>query len=1393
MDPTHKRILRSISLKLRHILEGEYDETGVFNAGDLERELNRIGIWRDRPVKPVIELPHLVEGDRNCREMVDAYLSLREEAQVKQEEAVVDFIRESAYTWANRLLALRCMEAREIIDPVIKQEESYAGRSMVHARYCRNNPDACSGEDDGLLGMLFAEWSVRSRDLPGLFDLAAPAVSLRPSVAALKRCITLLSGNEPLSGGLVASDEVFAAPDALGWAYQYWNAEEKDRVFEKVRTVKGAKIHGSDIIPATQLYTEPYMVKFLVQNSLGAIWVQMHPESPLIGAMEYYVRDADRAPVTVKKVEELTFLDPACGSGHFLIEAFDLLYQMYDEAGWKDPAEICRSILNNNLFGIDIDERAVQITRTALFMKASEKVFGLSGESLTGFHDHIIATNIRLPEGKDHLQEFLAKHPDDIILQPALEQVFSGLSNVHELGSLVQIEEPVEEELKKIRRQLGGQQTLTGKIHGQAQIWTSETDEDWDRIKRDSIARVRSHFMEEAERTSPVERFFAQSAVQGLSLFDLLSRRYDVVAANPPYMGSGNMGAFLKKYVERHYKEGKRDLFAAFILRNLGLTKQGGKIAMVTQQSWMFLRSYADLRSLNEQKVKKNQKERFKGILNETCMEILIQLGEHAFNETAAAGAFVALFILSKNKPRVSQDITAIRLIEFRDSTKKSKALIENIISLNLGQKPKNVYKEKQNQFLKIHNSPICYDLVPEIFTSLFDNSTIEQFIYVRQGVATTNNNRFLRFIHEIAFIGEKWFLYHKGGGYCKWKGLEKFVINWQNDGLIIKTSIDSRPDQFVWQMRMPQSEIFFQKGLVYNFICRGSLSVRYIENSVFDVASPFIKLDESLIRPISCLMNAYISSYILRKIVQDLKFHAGYIIQLPIPKQFSLHSEIYKSIFDICYKCKEVEIFQDLLEKEFNNYGYNELQPLMVGNKLVFSTIRHTIEGFLEVCIFSSFNISNIHTIENIINQISTPAGWFPLITNYDSLPPLPDDIPELPQEVIDYISTHNRIPLNDSIKPRLQSLYEFGPGVKGDELEETADDDEEEVVVGAYIPIPAETFLEELSQKMEIHPISVYWLLKEGIEQEGWRCIPEESRLLKDRLTVIILRLLGHRWPKQIEADEPIPDWADTDGIIPIIGGAGESTLLERVRERIVGDGEDVTTFEGYCKEVLGVSLEQWLASEFFKHHISQFKKRPVAWQLSSSPVSRGRGGKKQPAFSCLIYCQKVDNDILQKVSTQYVRTLITSYEIELRSLETRGELTPEQETRRMQLEAWSVELEEFCKKLESTAEIGFVSPLLSTLIIGEPLDLWTSRDGIVPPPGTQESFLLQEQRYDPDINDGVRVNIAPLQKAGVLAAEVIAKKDVEKAISDRAEWRADERRWCREGKLPRPGWWK
>lgn len=677
----HKKTLKALVLDLRHLLEGTYNGNGKWQAGDLEQRLAAIGVRRDRDPIPADELPHLSPEDRKAREIVDVYLALRRDAWISYAEAIAEFVRETAYTWANRLLALRCMEARELIDEVILQKEVYGGRSLEHHRLAQRRPELCTGEDDGLFASLDKVFAEQSKRLPLLFDPIAPGIALRPSPAAIKRCIALLSGKETVKNQEPASDDLFKAPDGLGWAYQYWNTEEKDRVFERVRIQKGAKIEGADIVPATQLYTEPYMVKFLVQNSLGAIWMEMHPKSRLHEEWEYFVPFADRAPVEKKPVQEISFFDPACGSGHFLLEAFNLFCTMYEEEGKQtEPSEICRSILERNLYGTDIDERAVQIAEAVLWMKAAEKAF-----QFPGANTNLVASNIRLPKGKDHLKEFLAKNPQDSPLKPALEIILDGMERADELGSLLQITRPVEKELQQLKSRHDALQSNGDKVQQEMFKPTLiqgrlpfgvESYKEW---KQKTLAALKSHFATESESADLVQSFFGRSAGQSLLLLDLLSRRYDVVAANPPYMGSKNMGPVLKKYVERHYPLGKRDLYAAFILRCLELATDRGRVAMVTQQSWMFLRSFADLRAAED------PDSSFQGLLRETTIEALAHLGPGAFGEISGEVVNTVLFSLTKAAPDSDHRLTAFRLIGPKSPEEKDRLLRQALNSIKNG------------------------------------------------------------------------------------------------------------------------------------------------------------------------------------------------------------------------------------------------------------------------------------------------------------------------------------------------------------------------------------------------------------------------------------------------------------------------------------------------------------------------------------------------------------------------------------------------------------------------------------------------------------------------------------------------------------------------------------
>jgi hypothetical protein len=1591
MTPDQKKILRTLVLELRHQLEGWYDADGHWQAGDLETRLAALGVRRGQAPRPVRELAHLNEEDRTARQAVDTYLTLRQAAGISLDAAVAEFIREAAYSWANRLLALRCMEARELLDPqVIEQKEAYGGKSLAHQRLTQREPALCQGEDGGLVTVLRRAFTAQAVAYPRVFNPQAAAVALQPSTACLTQIIRLLSGTERLRGQMVATPAVFAAPDALGWAYQFWNSEEKARIDDRYKEQK-TKIEGADIVPETQLYTEHYMVQFLLQNSLGATWAQMHPGSRLPATWPMWFAQADRAPLPAdapRHLRDLTLLDPACGSGHFLIEAANLLWSMYEEEGEvTDPVERATAILTRNLHGLDIDARAIQIAEITLGLWAAEKVWQAAGAICAIAPTGLLATNLRLPRGEAALTGFLARHPDDVKFKPALEQVFAALQHADEIGALLNIEVVFDRALDQLRESLaaGGQavqQTLFAPVVAGTQITIFTPPElgtiDWKQWRSDLIARLAQHFAEEARVADPVAAAFGASASEALRIIAVMTKGYDVVVANPPYMGSKKMGPVLLRHVGGHYAAGKRDLFAAFILRCRELAKPGGRVAMVTQQSWMFLSSYADLRTGEHED----------GLLHTATLESLAHLGPGAWAEIGGEVVNSALFTFVKAVPPESHRLTAARLVGGRGPDEKERGL------LAAARDGSNLSKIRQSVFLKIPSSPLSYWLTPRLLDILVTYPRLNTIADVRQGLATCDNQRFLRCVWEVP-TDSRWVPYAKGGRYQKWAGLEWLVVDWQFNGRRVKRFVVTIPGNESYSRRVASESHYFRNGLTYTQMCRGSLGTRLLQSSIFDVKSMTIFPNHVGIdlHGLSALLTNRTLSYFLRVVTQNLEFHAGYVAQAPVV------AEALDELAPLgqCTRTLKLELAaSDGTESQ-------ACASAIAQDTQRLAAVLHSAEAAIEHQVMTAFALGPEDRAQ-ILAETGTPAGFQPLVTGYDRLPVVPDLT--IPDAVHQHVASLPHIPADAALRSKVQAA--FTSGAAGDDATDTdeegpeADDDGETTVVGGCIPIPAETFLERLSLQVGLHPISVAHLIAEGTAQHGWRCLSEERRLLADRLTVAVLRCFGHRWPAEIRAGmAPIAD-ADADGIIPLSedlrrpDNSIETTLAQRVAPRLAEFGLDLPGTERLARKVFDTDLTTWLHRSFAAHHGTQFKRRPLVWQIQS----RKPRGDRSPTCALALYYHKLDGDLLPKLRRSYLAEVIRRAETESRTLAAvpAAARSDRQSARVAELEQQLDDLRAMDQRVQEIEQDGFrpsapaqrdrlqtialteawhsligrwldrlnehlaptllptwattaaaanlcdeaeawlrqdlgrlavwctdilpvpkastlpadpaeittailapritdeafhvrrkavdgslsrwrhrvdrkalaplreelkatkeqtkqlrkvlrnadptgdqtvnnglraqlaaherriavvekelerlteglkatIDPVVAWLdaadqdpaltwapwLAAQPLyDRWTSIDGARPLPASIPAFVAQECRYWPDLNDGVRVNIAPFQRAGLLAFEPLQRKDIEEALSDRITWRADERKWVRQGDLPQPGWW-
>lgn len=660
---------------------------------------------------------------------------LRDEA--KDRDALVERV---AYTWFNRLCALRLMDSRGYtpVSVVTPRAGETMPAILADARrgvFCPEFPlkkgdrqkvvDLLSGSTGSVnpLGeayviLLLSACDHYAKPIPDLFGADLGTVNAMRLLAPT----SLLSEGSVLQGIVEGmDDENCGEVEVMGWLYQYYIAEKHDEVYAGFK--KNKKAGAAEIGPATQLFTPHWIVRYLVENSLGRLWMLNFPDSGLAERMDYYIapEEPEEDFLRIDSPEDITFLDPAMGSGHILVYAFDLLYDMYLEEGYR-PAEIPTLILQKNLTGFEIDKRAAEIAAFALAIKAREKD--------AGFFDHAAQPDLTVFRSI----HFDASELQDAGLISADAKLLDALAHLDEVGSLCQ-PDPA------------------------------------DVILLDNAS----------ENLAKKSGLFASHALGNIAdaaqVVDQLSRRFDVVVANPPYMGSGNMNAWLSGWVKDSYPDGNNDLCTCFIKRGLTFAKGHGYAALITMQSWMFLGSYEQMRKI---------------IINHFAIESMAHLGTRAFDAIAGEVVSTTATVFRNGGPATKG--TYIRLVDTLGEIEKSLALQESIKNPICGR----LYYVDQQSFKSIPGWPIAYWASAQIIKAFETLPPLDTVANFSIGIKTGNNSQFLRYWWEISFLKMKlnasgvedtfdtafhWFPCNKGGSYRKWYGNTEFVIDWRDDG----------------------------------------------------------------------------------------------------------------------------------------------------------------------------------------------------------------------------------------------------------------------------------------------------------------------------------------------------------------------------------------------------------------------------------------------------------------------------------------------------------------------------------------------------------------------------------------------------------------------------------
>ncbi|MCA2450717.1 BREX-1 system adenine-specific DNA-methyltransferase PglX [Vibrio alginolyticus] len=763
------------------------------------------------------------------------------------------FINEMAFTWFNRFTAIRFMEVNGYLDHgfrmLSKEEGSEFGQGfeiLAHAADVAedlglNKSDivemllAGDKEEELYRELLLAQCHQLSKIMPFMFEKLDDATELLlpDNLTKTDSILKELVNDVP--------EDNWREIEVIGWLYQFYISEHKDAVIGKV-------VKKEDIPAATQLFTPNWIVKYLVQNSLGRQWLATYPDSELKDKMEYYISPAEQSDEVIEQLkaitptsidpEQIKVLDPACGSGHILVEVYEVLREIYLERGYR-LREIPELILTKNIYGLDIDDRAAQMAAFAVLMKAREddrRIFSRVVDNHIQLNIHAIQSTENLDINKlwvdldldgnkqtGSMGDLFAEESDFVETSKENQKFFDLVHYLKvqfidgkNLGSLIKIEakylEPLADLIKKLI-----DKALT---------------------KEPTASQAANELLPVAEQAL------------------VLANQYDVVVANPPYIGTKGMNSELKKFARNTFPDSKSDLFAIYIERCINYGKENAEIGMVTPYVWMFISSYEKLRD--------------KILFNHTIAD-LIQLEYNAF---APACIPVCTFTIKKAHIH-NYNGSYIRLSDFRGADNQPIKTSEAISNPSCGW----FYTFKPVDFCKIPGSPIAYWLpnaIKDAFKSSSNIDTLSDFTGSQN--ITGDNNKYLRRFWEIeqSKLGSEWIIYSKGGSYRKWYGNFEYVVDWSDKG---KKFYKTNPTS-----NLLNEKYWFREGICYSDLTSGDYSARYFpEGCIYDKKGPAFHVSGQNLKTIQAILNTPIGTYIFKALNPTLTLQVREVKSFPI------------------------------------------------------------------------------------------------------------------------------------------------------------------------------------------------------------------------------------------------------------------------------------------------------------------------------------------------------------------------------------------------------------------------------------------------------------------------------------------------------------------------------
>ena len=1079
-----------------------------------DNRFSRMGL-RKEAATPVEQIPaEHQEKRRKLDELMSSHLSELGD----YEEARQAAINECVFTLFNRIAAIKVMESKELFPEIITRRKENSGRSFEHNVWLENHPEERNAEREGLKHFLSDQFDSLGEHIP-LYRSDYP-YALLPTADELNEIIEKFNAVEEEAD---CGADVWKGDDILGWLYENFNAVEKEALKQS-----GEKTEYNKVSLQSQVYTPQWVVKFLVDNTLGKAYMEMFPDSRI--KEKYQIANIPAHQVRhPKDLRQMRLLDPACGSGNFLIYAFSLFYDLYVdqmENYERDYSrrDIPKMIVENNLFGVDLDERAAQISQIALFIKARE----LGGHrSHWPAYTNVVSTHFFLPKYGE-LQgtfEILGSWSQKQIT--AIEQIWNDLCSAYKFGSLVRVEERLNEMMPNDVN------------HSMFKEFEMESLFEY---KNNVITQLRNNVNQWGGQGS--NQFTLAKANDAISFLDIISRKYDVVVANPPYTDSSDFGTELKAFIEDNYRRPLKfnsNLYACFIKRCCELAGDDGKVGMVNPPTFMYIKTFEDLR---------------KYMLSETHISLFVEWGYLGmFSSFARVDS--AMFILDKDNRK--EYSTFIKLNDLYEMKRKD-VLFKAYDDLCNGQTNDRVYTLPQSKLKGIKSYPFIYWISDE-FREKFKNKAVGEIGNVITGMMTGNNMRHLRYHWEILHneISEyypkdkkKWVCYQKGGPFNKWYGNNWLVVNYEDEGAHLATTDNKR--------------FYFHEGITYSETGSKSVSFRYIEGKyAYDKKGPcvFVKSDMSNLYTLAFL-NSKLSFYLVDCLNPTVSTQVGDTKRIPYSIPSSKYITIVENIVQTNVGIKKILS------------GYSLVEPLYQHSPIV-------IVGEVSSSITSYYNKENALLTQILLNESIINKTVFEVyeLSDHDKQMVLDKEgipVGDLPVSREAKEAYRQWLMLESEFKPTSDVLEHLQNLEEREDLPRITDFD---------TLYQNNNEWEEFCIKRNVNPVEAWWQFKNANVLP-----PQRTQVLAFELITDVIRTVLAK---------------DDDGIIPLGDRLGEERLAIRIEKEMMERGYSAAQFSQVC-QLLGCGLEKYLQERFFQQlsdHLNLFMylpKTPFIWHLSS-----------------------------------------------------------------------------------------------------------------------------------------------------------------------------------------------